>query len=475
MSILNALISEIASVTISQDEVRSMLNVYSKEEIDSSFYPGTIYIGDSFIIKGNTSGSETAFVNCTSVDSEGTITGLEISDSGSGYTTGETVALVPSSSYSGTGATATVTISNIIKSLDITVSGLDYQVGDELTIKGTTSLQDNAKVIVDEVNVNGSIEKATVSVIGSGYIIGEPVEILSGNGTLAEMSATITSSIISVVIVDGGTGYTVYDSVSQFESTYDLDVKDSSNNTVFKITENNILIPSTDNLSRTGNSGAIRLNGDTLETFLGGKWVNSSTVWDINSQGDIFNDSSDIIIGGDTKEGDAKLTIRGDVYVEEDLEVTGTITASGSPLISWDSAGEIILVNAQSGDHEAFSLPEFLKILVADPAPEINGAPVAIAASGSAYVDFTVNVDKYEANFINMNKKLPIVKGYSFMIRYKEDSSSAGDPVETSWVFSVEDSGLNLSELSSFTARIYRTNITGTSFYETSSQICHCK
>ena len=125
MSILNALISEIASVSISQDEVRSMLNVYSKEEIDSSFYPGTIYIGDSFIIKGNTSGSETAFVNCTSVDSEGTITLLEISDSGSGYTTGETVALVPSSSYSGTGATATVTISNIIKSLDITVSGLD--------------------------------------------------------------------------------------------------------------------------------------------------------------------------------------------------------------------------------------------------------------------------------------------------------------------------------------------------------------
>jgi len=67
MSILNALISEIASVSISQDEVRSMLNVYSKEEIDSSFYPGTIYIGDSFIIKGNTSGSETAFVNCTSL------------------------------------------------------------------------------------------------------------------------------------------------------------------------------------------------------------------------------------------------------------------------------------------------------------------------------------------------------------------------------------------------------------------------
>lgn len=133
----------------------------------------------------------------------GSIVAIANTTNGVGYTDRPTVQIVPQ----GSGATAGTILYQVV-GISISNSGLDYHLGDVLTVSGGTGTA--ATAIVSAVDINGSIVSITLSNSGSYSIlptlIGASTTVLPGGGSGATVN--LTMGIRSISVISGGTGFT---------------------------------------------------------------------------------------------------------------------------------------------------------------------------------------------------------------------------------------------------------------------------
>ena len=146
---------------------------------------------------------------CSGNALEDSVTTLNVTNGGSGYTAGT----LSATGGSGSGFAGTYTISSAISSISISNGGTGYVVGDYLAFVcpgGCTGTGANATVA--SVASNGSITSVTVNNGGSGYTSQQTMYVLvsSANGGGAQLSSVLesTGSIYEAFVTDGGSGYT---------------------------------------------------------------------------------------------------------------------------------------------------------------------------------------------------------------------------------------------------------------------------
>ena len=146
---------------------------------------------------------------CSGNALEDSVTTLNVTNGGSGYTAGT----LSATGGSGSGFAGTYTISSAISSISISNGGTGYVVGDYLAFVcpgGCTGTGANATVA--SVASNGSITSVTVNNGGSGYTSQQTMYVLvsSANGGGAQLSSVLesTGSIYEAFVTDGGSSYT---------------------------------------------------------------------------------------------------------------------------------------------------------------------------------------------------------------------------------------------------------------------------
>ena len=146
---------------------------------------------------------------CSGNALEDSVTTLNITNGGSGYTAGT----LSATGGSGSGFSGSYTISSAIDSISISNGGTGYEVGDSLSFVcpgGCTGT--GASASVASVASNGSITSVTVSNGGSGYTNQQTMYVLvtSTNGSGASLSSVLetTGAIYEAFVNNGGSGYT---------------------------------------------------------------------------------------------------------------------------------------------------------------------------------------------------------------------------------------------------------------------------
>lgn len=131
-----------------------------------------------------------------------TVSAVEVTDGGYGYTSAPTVTL---SDGGGTGATATATVSNgRVTAITLTNPGSSYEWAPEVTFSGGGGVRAKARAYVTPQQI-ASMPRAAA---GAGYWYPPTVEILGGQGIGASVKSRLTATTIgSVKIVDSGEGY----------------------------------------------------------------------------------------------------------------------------------------------------------------------------------------------------------------------------------------------------------------------------
>jgi hypothetical protein len=182
-----------------------------------SLYTNGIYTGVSITAVSGSGATATVTVSGNKV------TSINMTSAGSGYTVGEAINISAAaiggtgSGFSGTvgslnngsGALATVTVSGgSVTIVNITTNGSGYSVGQTLSIPtasiggtgsgfvGTSAtLNDGSGALATVTVVSGSITSVVITSGGSGYSIGETVTVLASNvgGTGSGFSASVTS------------------------------------------------------------------------------------------------------------------------------------------------------------------------------------------------------------------------------------------------------------------------------------------
>jgi len=131
---------------------------------------------------------------------DGSITSVEVTDTGSGYTTVPLVSIVGGN---GSGAAATAIISQgKVTQILVTSGGTGYTNRPSISISGGGGSGATA-----EAKVRGPIKSVTVSQSGSSYSSSPVVSVSSGQGALAQPIIS-NGRIISIAIINAGTGYT---------------------------------------------------------------------------------------------------------------------------------------------------------------------------------------------------------------------------------------------------------------------------
>ena len=152
----------------------------------------------SIVGGGATSGNQ-AFATAQITD--GSVTGVNITNGGAGYTS------VPSISISGgggTGATATAVCRGPVDSISITNAGSQY------TYEPTVNLISGSGAVAYPSILNGKIESIIVTFGGSAYF-GPPDVIITGDGIGATAFATVdlsTNIVTGITVSSKGIGYT---------------------------------------------------------------------------------------------------------------------------------------------------------------------------------------------------------------------------------------------------------------------------
>ena len=161
---------------------------------------------DGSLSPGETTGT---LMYCSGNALEDSVTTLNVTNGGSGYTAGT----LSATGGSGSGFSGTYSISSAINSISISGGGTGYAIGDYLSFVcpgGCTGTGANATV--GSVASNGSITSITVNNGGSGYTSQQTIYVLvsssGGNGASLSSVLETTGSIYQALVSNGGSGYT---------------------------------------------------------------------------------------------------------------------------------------------------------------------------------------------------------------------------------------------------------------------------
>ena len=152
----------------------------------------------SIVGGGATSGNQ-AFA--TAQITEGTVTGITIVNGGAGYTSVPTISI---SGGGGTGATAVAVCRGPVDSINIVNTGSQY------SYEPTINLISGSGAVAYPSILNGKIESIIVTFGGSAYF-GPPDVVITGDGIGATAFATVdlsTNIVTSITVSSKGIGYT---------------------------------------------------------------------------------------------------------------------------------------------------------------------------------------------------------------------------------------------------------------------------
>ena len=152
----------------------------------------------SIVGGGATSGNQ-AFA--TAQITEGTVTGITIVNGGAGYTSVPTISI---SGGGGTGATAVAVCRGPVDSINIVNAGSQY------SYEPTINLISGSGAVAYPSILNGKIESIIVTFGGSAYF-GPPDVVITGDGVGATAFATVdlsTNIVTSITVSSKGIGYT---------------------------------------------------------------------------------------------------------------------------------------------------------------------------------------------------------------------------------------------------------------------------
>jgi hypothetical protein len=167
--------------------------------------PGTGYqVGDILQVQFTGGGSDSSAI-LTAITANGTVTAVNITSNGIGYTT----ATASFAGGGGTGAAGTPVIGSAVTTLTLTNQGTGYT-GANVSFTGGGGTGASADATVN----GGQVVSLTLTSGGTGYTSAPTVNI-SGNGTGATATSTINAGVITgITMTNFGSGYTSAPSVS---------------------------------------------------------------------------------------------------------------------------------------------------------------------------------------------------------------------------------------------------------------------
>ena len=138
------------------------------------------------------------------------VTAVTITDPGSGYTLAPTVTINPDGGAT-LDATATAEISSVVTAVTITDHGSGYTLAPTVTINpdGGATLDATATAVLD-----GTVLAVTITDSGSSYSTTPTVEFTGGGGTDATATVALETILTDLTITDGGAGYTTAPTVT---------------------------------------------------------------------------------------------------------------------------------------------------------------------------------------------------------------------------------------------------------------------
>lgn len=134
------------------------------------------------------------------------VTGITITNAGSGYRNPPEVTIPAPTTSQGTQATADMTITDeVVASFVVTDGGAGYDGSETVTIDAPTEV--NSTATVDITQTGGVIDTAVINVGGYGYVDSTTISIPGGNGD-ATVDITVVDGVITAVVLNNaGTGY----------------------------------------------------------------------------------------------------------------------------------------------------------------------------------------------------------------------------------------------------------------------------
>ena len=142
-----------------------------------------------------------ARIEDTSISFSGPVTGLTLTNGGSGYTSAPTVGF---SGGGGTGAAATAQISGVT-AIAVSNGGSGYTSAPIVSFTGGGG---SGATMVATIS-GGAVTAVTVTNRGSGYTSAPNVNLTGGGGSSAAATATIQAGVVtSLTLTNGGNGYT---------------------------------------------------------------------------------------------------------------------------------------------------------------------------------------------------------------------------------------------------------------------------
>ena len=133
----------------------------------------------------------------------GPLTGITVTNTGQDYDAGSKPALEITGG-GGTGATGEVVVNGSLTSLDVTAEGSGYTESPLVSIVGGGGIGATAQAIV----TGGRVTRILVEQPGSGYTSQPSISVTGGGGTGATANANVRGPIQSVSITAPGSGYT---------------------------------------------------------------------------------------------------------------------------------------------------------------------------------------------------------------------------------------------------------------------------
>ncbi len=133
----------------------------------------------------------------------GPLTGITVANTGQDYDAGSKPALEITGG-GGTGATGEVVVNGSLTSLDVTNEGSGYTESPLVSIVGGGGIGATAQAIV----TGGRVTRILVEQPGSGYTSQPSISVTGGGGTGATANANVRGPIQSVAITNVGSGYT---------------------------------------------------------------------------------------------------------------------------------------------------------------------------------------------------------------------------------------------------------------------------
>lgn len=144
----------------------------------------------------------------------GVVTGIVITNAGSGYTSPPTITF---SGGAGTGAAATANMTGTVSSIQLTSGGTNYVASPTVTISGGGGSGAAATATIAP-TTGGLVQTVAMTSIGAGYsdqFDGRPVQFVGGGGSGATGVMRVSNGSVSrIEVTSGGSGYVTSPSVS---------------------------------------------------------------------------------------------------------------------------------------------------------------------------------------------------------------------------------------------------------------------